>query len=187
MLQGLIEEFRLYGYQMRKDFSMDEAIGWMRQAIQVKSNSPTTFTLSYSASDARLAQAVTKRLAEVLIQSNSSRRKTRVIETDQFLDDQLRQAENDLATQEEKIKQFKTQHLGELPEQSAANLNVLNGLSAQLSAAENALQHARDQQRVLELRQQEQKRLRLLSNSLDSVRNQAATQPDAQEALRRSS
>jgi len=75
-------------------------------------------------------------------------------------------AEQDLATHEEKIKQFKTLHLGGLPEQSAANLNALNSLSTQLVSIENSLQQARERQKLLEIRVQQQKRLNLMTQNI---------------------
>jgi len=47
-------------------------------------------------------------MVETLIQFGNSSRKTRAMETDQFLDEQLRQTGQDLAANEQKIKQFKT-------------------------------------------------------------------------------
>jgi succinoglycan biosynthesis transport protein ExoP len=165
-LLQLIQEFGLFDYRPDEKFPMESAIQALSNNIKVINVSRNVFTISYASTNAFQAQSVTKRIVDTLIQSNSSSRKNKALETDQFLDEQLRQTEQDLLAQEEKIKQFKMAHLGELPEQSSANMNVLNGLNTQLAMAENALKNAKDQQKLIEFRAQEQKRLNLLTSSL---------------------
>lgn len=168
LLERLIQEFRLYGYGTNKRFQLEDAISGMRRDIEVTVRSRNTFSVSYFASTPWLARDVTKRLADEVIQSQSSSQQEQAVVTDQFLDEQQRQAEKALAVQEEKLKAFKLSHLGTLPEQSAGNLAALNGLHNQLIANESALQRAQDQQVVLEQRLQDQKRLDLLSQEISS-------------------
>lgn len=185
-MERMIQEYpNNFGYGASKDFSMDEAVKGIIRSIQILSTSRNTAMISFTATDAQFAQTFTRRIVEALIQSNNSSRKTRAVETDQFLDDQLRQTEQNLATHEDKIKQFKTAHFGELPEQDNANMNVLTGLNAQLVAVENALQQAREQQKLFELRSQTQSSHTTLSEDIplppvpakDSVLNSPAPDP----------
>ncbi|MBN1567586.1 MAG: hypothetical protein JXA73_07045 [Acidobacteria bacterium] len=162
-LQGIIQDKNLFGYGSDRDFSMDEAINAVSRNIQIIGLSKDTFAISFSATDPHIAQDLTTRIVNDLIRASTSQRKTRALEADQFLDEQLRQTEQELQVHEEKIKQFKLSHLGELPEQNAANMNVLNGLNSQLAAVENALQRARDQEKLISFRLQEQKRLAALT------------------------
>jgi uncharacterized protein involved in exopolysaccharide biosynthesis len=146
---------------------MDRAVEGVSNKIKIVSTSRSTFSISYSARNGQFAQTFTKRIVETLIQSSNTSRKKMAVETDQFLDEQLRQAKQAMTANEEKLKQFKTAHLGALPEQSSANLNALNQLNSQLVAVENTLQRARDQQKLLDFRAQQQKRLGgLLSQNL---------------------
>jgi uncharacterized protein involved in exopolysaccharide biosynthesis len=62
-------------------------------------------------------------------------------------EEQLEAARKDLAAQEDRIRQFKAQHVGEMPGQLASNLQILQGLQSQLQNEEDALNAAR-QQRV---------------------------------------
>lgn len=165
LMERVIQDNNLFGYGSGRTFSMDDAVEALRKSIQVINTSRNTFTISFAASDPEFAQSFTKRLADLLIDSNRSSRKTKAVEADAFLDDQLRQTERDLAEQEQKIKEFKTAHLGELPEQSTANMNAVSGLQAQLTAVDNELQHARDQRKLLDFRAQEQKRLSALARN----------------------
>jgi succinoglycan biosynthesis transport protein ExoP len=179
-LEQMIQEFQLYDYGTGKDFSMDNAVASLRNNIQVTSVSRNTFSISCSATVPQVAQNLTGRVVQALIQSGNSSRKNKAVETDQFLDQQLRQTEQKLSDQEEKIKQFKIAHLGELPEQSSANMNALSGLNAQLASVENALQNARDRQKMLDLRAQEQNRLNVLGSSILSSPDLLSS-PDSHE------
>ena len=60
----------------------------------------------------------------------------------------LRQSAELLKAQEEKIAKFKLQHLGELPQQSSANMSALTGLHSQLSTVESAIQQAQERQKL---------------------------------------
>jgi polysaccharide biosynthesis transport protein len=165
-LEQMIQEFPTLGYGTNPKFSMDDTVRALNKNIEILNTSKNTFSISFSATNPELAQQFTQRMVNSLIQKSTSARKTRAVETDQFLDEQLRRAEQDLATHEEKIKQFKTLHLGGLPEQSAANLNALNSLSTQLVSIENSLQQARERQKLLEIRVQQQKRLNLMTQNI---------------------
>jgi uncharacterized protein involved in exopolysaccharide biosynthesis len=59
----------------------------------------------------------------------------------------LETARRSLSDQEEKVRQFKALHVGEMPAQLASNLQILSGLQSQLQNEEDALNAAK-QQRV---------------------------------------
>jgi polysaccharide biosynthesis transport protein len=157
-LERMIEQFQISSYGAQPGFLMEDAVRDVRQRMGIERTSNDTFTLSFVDRDPKFAQTVTKQLGEELIRLNTAMRVDKVIVTDQFLDQQLRQAERELEAQEEKIKHFKIAHLGELPEQATGNLNSLSSLNSQLGAAENALQQARYQQKLLDFRMQQSKR-----------------------------
>ncbi len=166
-LQRMIQDFQLFGYGVAgTEFSMEEAIEAVSRGIEITNISPDTLNIGFSANDPQLAQNLTRRMVETLIQTNTSSRKTRALETDRFLDEQLRQAQQDLAAQEEKIKQFKAKHLGALPEQSQAVMNALNRLDVQIAAVENALESLRERKRLLDTMTQNQNRMQTLTGDL---------------------
>ena len=165
-LERMIIDFRLYGYGTTKGFIMKNALEAMRGNIQIVNESRNTLTISYTDQDPHFAQTMVKRLVDGLIQANVNSRQTKAVVTDQFIDEQRRQVERDLATQEEKIRAFKSTHMGELPDQLAANMTMLQTLQNQLAASETALQQAQEQNRSLEYRLQELNRLKVLSRSL---------------------
>ena len=165
-LQGIVEQNHLFGYGTRENFSMDAAVQTLRANHRIDYTLGNVFILSFTATDPQIARDVNACLENALIQSTRSARKEQAVGTDQFIEDQLRQTARDLTAQEEKIKAFKIAHLGELPEQSTANINAIAAQNTQLAAAENALQLAKDQRRRLEFRQQEQGRLDILTRDV---------------------
>ena len=147
-LERIIEDFRLYGFGNR-NFLMETAVDRMRNQMET-TWSRNTFVVAYKSTEPARARDVTNRLAHDLIDLNNRSRKTQAIETDQFIDVELRQRAAELAAHEEKLRSFKSAHLGELPDQVTANLEALNRLQAQLSSNENALQRAQNQRISLE-------------------------------------
>jgi succinoglycan biosynthesis transport protein ExoP len=179
-IEGIIQELQMFGYPSNQ-FSMDEAVSSLRNSTQVVSTSKDTFTLSFASTDPQLAQRYVSRVLEKLRQAGNSARQTRAVDADRFLDDQLRDTESKLRAQEEKIKQFKNAHLGELPQQATANMNALSQLNTQLASVENALQQGRDQGKLMELRAKEQKQLDILTSDLMSPAPDQLTAPTSTE------
>ena len=157
-LESLIQDFGLFGYTPGK-LIPEDSVKALGKSIQVVSLSRSTCQISFSWPDNVQAQAILQRIVESLRQTSSTSRQKKAVAADEFLDTQLQDAETKLKDQEKKIEHFKSVHLGELPEQGNAILNVLNGLNSQLIAVENALQQAHDQQKLIELRAQSQSRL----------------------------
>jgi polysaccharide chain length determinant protein (PEP-CTERM system associated) len=151
-LSQMVQELRLYGYGRDTEFVMDEAVKRFSGAIQLDQRSYNTFTLSFTAPSATLARTVTKRLAERVTELNALFRETKAKETDQFIDEQLKQAEQALAVQEQRFKNYKLTHVGSLPENAINNASTLASLNSQLLSAENALQAAQSERTTLEQR-----------------------------------
>ena len=100
---------------------------------------------TYSSRDPQIAQQVTSELTNLFINENLEVRQQQSEDTTQFLESQLETARKSLADQEDRIRQFKAQHVGEMPAQLASNLQILTGLQAQLQSEEDALNAARQQ------------------------------------------
>jgi polysaccharide biosynthesis transport protein len=166
ILQRIVEEFRIRTIDLSTP--MEDAIKSIRSNLEFSKATGGTFTMAYYAEDPQTAQAIARRLAEILIQTNQTAQRNRVVDKDQFFEQELKQAESELAAIEEKIKQFKANHIGELPELSASNMNALNGLRNQLVLITSAMDRDHDQQKNLEFRIQELRRMSSLTKSLSS-------------------
>jgi succinoglycan biosynthesis transport protein ExoP len=158
-LLELIDEFGLYTRE-RQRLAPEEVLDLMRKNIEIKPADPTpehpdrkdinSFRISFAAEKAPLAQQVTSKLTSFFIQANLKTREDQATNTTNFLEAQLEAAKSRLAVQETKLRDFKTQYLGELPEQLQGNLAIFNGAQLQLQNIEGSLDRAQQQRVYLE-------------------------------------
>ena len=97
-----------------------------------------------------MAQQVTSELTNLFINENLEVRQQQSEDTTKFLESQMETARRTLSDQEDKIRQFKALHPGELPTQVGSNLQILAGLQTQLQTEEDALNTAKQQRVYLE-------------------------------------
>ena len=150
-LLKLIDEFQLYRTNGSR-VDPDAAVEHMRKDIGVeliktegRRDELSAFKVSYSAPTAALARQVTGELTSFFISENLRNREQLSEDTTSFLESQLDEARKSLSDQEQKLRQFRTHYLGELPEQMQGNLQILGGLQAQLQASTDALNQAEQQ------------------------------------------
>ena len=148
-LLHIIDQFNLYAGD-HGDRLPDDKVDRMRKDIDIElvrdaRNQITAFNVSFSSPDPHLAQQVTSELTNLFINENLEVRQQQSEGTTQFLEDQLESARKSLAEQEDKIRQFKGLHVGEMPGQLASNLQILSGLQSQLQNDQDALNAANQQ------------------------------------------
>jgi len=153
-LLHIIDRLNLYSEEHAGP-TPDEKVERMRKDIQIElvrdaQNRVTAFNVYYSARDPHVAQQVTSELTNLFINENLEVRQQQSEGTTKFLESQLEEARQGLTAQEAKIREFKGQHIGELPSQLASNLQILSGLQAQLQTEEDALNAAKQQHVYLE-------------------------------------
>ncbi len=155
-LLGVIDKFHLYGGESSKN-DPDALVERMRKDIGIdlirsddRARELSAFKISYSAPTAQLAQQVTNELTSLFIQENLRTRAQLSENTTAFLENQLTDARTNLSQQEEKLRQFKSEYLGELPEQLQGNLQILAGLQSRLQGARDALNTAEQQRLYLQ-------------------------------------
>ncbi len=149
-LLHIIQQYNLYSLP-HADRSADEKVERMRNDTDIelvrdaRSDQITAFNVYYTSRDPHIAQRVTGALTNLFINENLEVRQQQSEDTTRFLETQLEGARENLAGQEEKIRVFKAQHVGEMPGQLASNLQILSGLQSQLQSEEDALNAARQQ------------------------------------------
>ncbi len=153
-LQGIIGRFHLYGND-RGPVDSDALVQQMRRDIKIDlvSGRPgelSAFKISYSAPSALVAQQVTNELSSLFIDENMHSRQRLSENTTEFLENQVENALRDLSQQEERLHNFKSRYLGELPEQLQVNTQILSGLETRLQVASQALDEANQQRLYLE-------------------------------------
>jgi succinoglycan biosynthesis transport protein ExoP len=154
-LLHIIDELKLYS-QNKGSATPDELVEQMRKDIEIElvhdesKRTVTAFNIYYSARDPHVAQQVTSELSSLFISENLEQRQQESEDTTKFLEQQLETARQALAEQEEKVREYKDKHLGDLPSQLASNLQILTGLQSQLQTEEDALNADRQQNAYLQ-------------------------------------
>ncbi|MGA8440685.1 MAG: XrtA system polysaccharide chain length determinant [Candidatus Sulfotelmatobacter sp.] len=148
-LLHIIEQFNLYAGP-HSQRSPDQQVDAMRKDIDIElvrdaRNQITAFNVSYTSRDPLVAQKVTSELTNLFINENLEVRQQQSEDTTKFLETQLETARQTLSDQEEKIREFKGQHVGEMPGQVTSNLQILSGLQSQLQSEQDALNAAKQQ------------------------------------------
>jgi succinoglycan biosynthesis transport protein ExoP len=152
-LQEVIDRLHLYE-QQRKVMGREEVINLMRSSISIDLKQGagfSAFTIAYQGRDPKVVAQVTNQLASSFMQWNLESREQQSIGTTEFLNGQLQQAKQSLEEQERKLREYKMQYVGEMPDQQPANLQVLSQLQSTFQANNDALNRL-DLQRTLILR-----------------------------------
>ena len=171
-LLHIVDELNLYSTE-RSHLSPDDIVDRMRQNIDIDlvrgaDSGISAFNVSYTAGDPVVAQRVTSKLTNLFINENLEVRQQESEDNTKFLEDQLESSRQGLEAQEEKIRQFKGQFVGQLPSQLNSNLQILGGLQTQLQAQSEALNTTKQQRVYLETLLSQYRALRGPSKTLDA-------------------
>jgi polysaccharide biosynthesis transport protein len=172
-LLHIIDELGLYPKE-RAHLTPDDLAERMRRDITIElvkgeQHQVTSFNIIYSSHDPHIAQQVTEELTDLFINENEQLRQQESGDVTKFLESQVEAARQSLAEQEEKVKQFKEQHLGTLPTQLGSNLQILTGLQSQLQNQEDSLNSARQQNAYLQSLLQQSRAFQRAPKSGDSA------------------
>jgi len=172
-LLHIIEQVNPYGGE-RNQRSPDEQVDRMRKDINIElvrdqHNEITAFNVYFLSGNPKIAQRVTSELTNLFINENLEVRQQQSEGTTQFLESQLEAARKTLSDQEDRIRQFQAQHVGEMPAQLSSNLQILTGLQSQLQNEEDALNSARQQHVYLQTLAEQYRSIQGSSKGPDGV------------------
>src|SRR5580698_4800196 len=134
-LLHIIDQLHLYA-DANGRLTPDEEVERMRKDIDIElvrdgEGRVSAFNVFYLSRDPHTAQQVTSELTNLFISENLEVRQQQSEDTTRFLEAQLETARKTLSDQEEKIREFKGEHVGQLPAQVGSNLQILAGLQSQ--------------------------------------------------------
>ena len=109
-----------------------------------------TFSLSFYHEDPKVAMTVASRLGSFFIEGNIKSREATGKETSTFLESRLQETRLRLEQQEDKIKRYKLQFGGELPQQEQSNLNRLQRLQEQIKNNSDSIARLQDRKVFME-------------------------------------
>lgn len=182
----MINDFGLYPKQ-RKRLAPEQLVSLMLDNIDIV---PTTenpqpinnkgfdsFRISFTTENAIVAQQVTNTLTSLFINEYQRSVAEQSTNTTGFLHQQVEEKGKLLEAQEERLRDFKLQHVGELPEQQQGNLGILTGLQNQLSNTMASLERAQQQRALLNAQLEATPRRRSAPDSTVFVPSPGAATP----------
>ena len=149
-LEPVIQQFGLYREELNR-VPMEDLVERLRKTVTVTPLAPMAetkaqglpgFTISVDFNDPRMAQQICSTITSMFMEENLQLRQRQAEQTTQFLGKQLDDAKARLDEQDTKLASFQRRYLGSLPDDEAMNINVLQGLNAQLDAATQAISRA---------------------------------------------
>ena len=148
-LMGVINELGLFKEESRK-MSSDAMVDKVRKRIEMEIEGKNSFILFFQHENPEVAMRVTSRLGSFFVEENIRSREATAMETSKFLTDEVQETRKRLEAQEEKLKRYKLQFGGELPQQEQANLNRLQRLQDQIKNNSDAIARLADRKVFLE-------------------------------------
>lgn len=172
-LLHIIDELNLYPKE-HGQVNPDELVDRMRKDIDIELVKDvyghiTSFNIFFSSRDPHVAQQVTGELTNLFISENLELRQQKSEDTTKFLEQQLETARQNLAEQEEKVRIYKDQHLGELPSQLTSNVQILSGLQSQLQSEQDGLNADRQQNAYLQSMLEQSRSLQRTTKTVDGT------------------
>ncbi|HOE73093.1 MAG TPA: GNVR domain-containing protein [Deltaproteobacteria bacterium] len=154
-LENIIMEMDLFREERAQGAPMDILVASMRKAIEVSTvgggrGQTSSFTITYRGQDPWKVAEVTNRLASFFIESHLKLRAKQASETTLFLEKQLNELKILLQQQEDKVKDYRNQFMGELPEQLTSNISTISGLQLRLESVQASLTEALNGRLVLQ-------------------------------------
>jgi len=152
-LENIIEEFNLY-LEERKKQPIDLIVEKARKniGIDVKAErsyrrgdvESGSFKIYYQNKNPETARRVTNKLASLFIEENLKDREQHARATSEFMNKELESTKKKLEELELAITEFKYQHMGNLPEQNAANIEIMRQLAEQNRTINERIARAED-------------------------------------------
>jgi polysaccharide chain length determinant protein (PEP-CTERM system associated) len=156
-LHEIIQKFALYG-ELRQRAGAQAAVDRMRRDTRTQFQAASltggmggsvTLAISYRGRDAATVTSVTNALAGLYLEEDRRLRERRASSAVRLLAAQLAELKQTVDAQERDLASFQERHLGELPQQSDANLAALEQLHSQLRAASEERLRALDRRNDL--------------------------------------
>ena len=154
-LTKMMDELHLFEKE-RKKLSSEEMFALIRKRIEIdvvqgqSRDRSVAFSLSFLHESPKEAMNAVARLASHFIEENLKTREQQAVGTSDFLESQLRSTKARLEVMEKKVKNYKIQNMGELPQQMDANLRMLAGLQDRLRTNETSTRNLEERKVFLE-------------------------------------
>jgi len=138
-LEPLVKKYELYQPERLRGEPMESIIDMMRKDIKVEVNTSRNditngFNITYRGRDPKITQAVTSELASKYINEQMKNTVDSTNSAKQFIDQQVRQAKDELTAVDDKRLEFMQKNVGNLPTEATSLVGQLTGLREQQKA-----------------------------------------------------
>ena len=138
-LEPLVVKYDLYKSERLRGEPMESIITMMRKDIKVEVNTSRNditngFNITFRNREPRITQAVTSELASKYIDQQTSSTSQISGSARQFIDNQVKQAKEELDRKDKERLDFMNQNLGSLPSEAQSLISQLSGLREQQKA-----------------------------------------------------
>ncbi len=172
-LERLIKKYDLYP-KMRREYPMEVVVERMKKDLEIENPRKArrnAFNISFQGRNPELVAKVTNALANLFVEQNLKLRESQSANTAKFLSQQLNKIYSALKEREEKLKKYKMEHMGELPEQRMSNLATLSALQRQVQDIQENIRRAEDRKLLIRQQISEQRTSLNLLESRQNGRN----------------
>lgn len=147
-LETIIKQHDLYP-ELRQNLPMGNVVDLMRQDdITIEQDLGDVFKVSYQGSSPNNVMLVTNALAARFIEENLIYREETVLETSEYVGNELNIAKSALDKKEGAMRDYKLKYYNEMPQQLQINISRLNSLHGQLQSTQTSIQDL-DRTRIL--------------------------------------
>ncbi|KJS31425.1 MAG: hypothetical protein VR64_11495 [Desulfatitalea sp. BRH_c12] len=161
---------------MRDKFTSEEIVAKMRSDVSLEpvsaevmdrrtgrsATATIAFILGYEGRDPQVVQHVTNVLVSLFLEQNRKERVQKVEDTSSFLEAEIAKIKTDMSTIDNKIADFKEQHIHKLPEMLQFNLQSLNNIERDLENIDQQIRTLKERESYF------QSQLSTLNPSLDN-------------------
>lgn len=158
-LEEIIRKYNLYPEVLAEE-TMAEAVSLMRQDLNVEiveqplrtrqAEVPTTIEITYVGAEPVKARDVTVAITDLFVNSDRKLRELKAAETVKFLEHELERRGEELRLKEARLREFKEEHMGLLPDEMQNNYQILTQLQQQLDSLNASLQQTEDRRVLLQ-------------------------------------
>lgn len=149
-LTTVMDELGLYGEERKKTLP-ENLVEKMQNSIEIRIlKDKAAFELSFEYRDPKLAMMTVSKLSSLFIDENIRVKEEQAVATSAFLETQLNETKTRLEAQEERLKRYKLQYMGELPQEMQSNLTMMNRMQDQLRSNSEQISRLEDRKVFIE-------------------------------------
>lgn len=151
-LEKIIDQFGLF--EKAKGMYLEDKVAALRKRVQVKVERTRTdaeaFSIVFQGDEPQTVMRIANTLASFFMDENLKVREAQAVGTSEFLDSELEKTRKVLEEREKQLAEYRTQHMGGLPDERETNLRTMDRLQQQLAIKNERLTQARNSLNLFE-------------------------------------